>query len=129
MNVMTTTEIIGDIVHVFVGELDALKQLGFDENPLVVQIVGADDMGLWAAHPNYVIVKTVDHDGKPLPEDQRVRRQLEANFLIRWEQINTIVHFPHLEGFDLPSPFERPIGFVLPKDTDGAEGGAQSDSD
>ncbi len=129
MDVMTTTEIIGDIVHVFVGELDALKQLGLVDNPLVVQIVGADDMGLWAAHPNYTIVKAVDQQGKPLPEDQRVTRTLEANFLIRWEQINTIVHFPHLEGFDMPSPFERHIGFVLPEETDGEEGGADGGSD
>ncbi len=129
MNVMTTSEIIGDIVHVFISDPDVLKPLGLDENPLVVQIMGADDMGLWTAHPNYVIVKTSDAKGKPLPEDQRDTRTLEANFLIRWEQINTIVHFPNLEGFDLPSPFERHFGFVLPEETDGEEGGADGGSD
>ncbi len=119
MDVMTTTEIIGDIVHIFFSDLTALAPLGLDENPLVIKIVGLDDMGLWAAHPSYVIVKALDEHGKPLPENQRVQRKLDANFLIRWEQISTIVHFPHRDGFDLPSPFERHIGFVLPQDEGG----------
>lgn len=41
----------------------------------------------------------------------------------------TSVHFPHLGGFDLPSPFERHIGFVLPEETDGEEGGADGVGD
>ena len=121
---MTTTEIIGDIVHIFFSDRTALAPLGFDENPLVIKIVGLDDMGLWAAHPNYVIVKALDEHGKPLPDKKRVQRKLDANFLIRWEQISTIVHFPHRDGFDLPSPFERHIGFVLPEEEGGISGGA-----
>jgi len=34
-----------------------------------------------------------------------------ASILIPWGFIVSIVHFPGVEGFDFPSPFEKQIGF------------------
>lgn len=114
INVMTLPDIVGDIVQILLNDPAGLAQLGFDAPSVFLQVVGVDEAGLWVAHPNYVIVRANDEEGKPLPEDQRVQKRVEANFLIRWELIASIVHFPNRDGFDFPSPYEKHIGFVTP---------------
>ncbi len=111
---MTIADIVGDVVQLFLTDGDGLSQLGFSAPSLFLQVVGIDDVGLWVVHPSYVIVRANDEQGKPLPEDQRVQKRVEANFLIRWELIASIVHFPSRDGFDFPSPYEKHIGFVTP---------------
>ncbi len=112
MDVMTTPDIVGDIVQVVLREPEALAAIGLNRRNVFLEVVGLDEIGLWVAHPGYVLVKAEDKAGKPLPEPEQVRTQLEANFLLRWELISTIVHFPHREGYDFPSPFEKHIGFI-----------------
>lgn len=113
--VMHTNMIVGDIVQIILTEAGGLAHLGFDHQSLFLKVVGIDDLGLWVEHSQYMIVHVNDVDGKPLPEDEQVHKQVDANFLLRWDQIATIVHFPNREGFDMPSPFEKQhIGFVVP---------------
>ena len=117
MTAMTTAEIVGDVVQVNLGDSEGLELLGFNSKAPFVKVVGMDELGLWVEHPRYVIVQTNDKTGKPLPEDQRVQTKLEANFMLRWDKIVTIVHFPNREGFDFPNPLDdAPIGFVQPED-------------
>ncbi len=113
---MVINDIVGDVVQVFMNESGMLANLGFDQPAHFLLVMGVDDLGLWVAHPNYVVARVNDEDGKPLPVDEQIHTQVDANFLIRWEQIATIVHFPNREGFDFPSPFEKHIGFVVPAD-------------
>ena len=120
--VMHTNMVVGDIVQIILAESDALAQLGFDQQSHFLKVVGIDDLGLWVEHPQYMIVHVNDEEGKPLPQDEQVHKRIDANFLLRWDQIATIIHFPNREGFDLPSPFEKQhIGFVVPPGS-GAEG-------
>jgi hypothetical protein len=122
---MSINNIVGDVVQVLLKEPGELSKLGFEKMSLFLQVVGIDEMGIWVGHPNYMVVKVNDDEGKPLPPDQQVRTQVEANFIIRWEQIATLVHFPNREGFDFPDPFEKHIGFVAPTgEVSGSEGEA-----
>ena len=117
MESMTTAEIVGDVVQIILGDTQGLEPLGFTNPAPFVKIVGMDELGLWVEHPQYIITQTNDKTGKPLPDDQRVQTQLEANFLVRWDKIQTIVHFPNREGFDFPNPLDdAPIGFVTPEE-------------
>lgn len=110
---MSTAEIVGDIVQIILSDTEGLERIGVTSNGLFLKVTGIDELGLWVEHPQYTIVQTNDNTGKPLPEDQQLRTELEANFLLRWEKIVTVVHFPNREGFDFPNPMEdRAIGFV-----------------
>ena len=123
--VMVTNDIVGDVVQILLREAGELANLGFDKPSHFLYVVGVDDVGIWAAHPGYAIARVNDEDGKPLPADEQIHTMVDANFLIRWEQIATIVHFPDREGFDFPSPFEKHIGFVVPaKEAEGEEEGS-----
>ena len=113
---MTTAEIVGDIVQVVLTDTDGLEPLGLTSRTPYLKVVGMDDLGLWVEHPQYVILQTNDENGRPLPEDKQIKTHLEANFLLRWEKIGTLVHFPNREGFDFPNPLnDSPIGFVQPE--------------
>ena len=114
--VMTMSEIVGDVVQVLLKETAELGVLGFEKTSLFLKVVGLDEMGIWVTHPDYVVVKVNDSEGKPLPPEEQVKERVDANFIIRWEQIATIVHFPNREGFDFPSPFEKHMGFIVPSD-------------
>ncbi|UCH62626.1 MAG: hypothetical protein JSU77_12675 [Fidelibacterota bacterium] len=118
--VMETTDIVGDVVQVFLRESGEFASLGFEKPSYFLKVMGVEELGIWVAHPGYAIAKVNDEEGKPLPADEQIHTVVDANFLIRWDQIATIVHFPDREGFDFPSPFEKHIGFVVP--TEEAEG-------
>lgn len=113
---MMTSDIVGDVVQVVLKEPSELANIGFDKPSNFLQVMGVDDLGMWVAHPGYTVVRVNDEEGKPLPVEEQIHTQVDANFIIRWEQIATIVHFPNREGFDFPSPFEKHIGFVVPTD-------------
>ena len=122
---MMTNDIVGDVVQVLLKEPGELTNIGFDKRSNFLKVMGVDDMGIWVAHPSYTVVRVNDEEGKPLPVEDQIHTQVDANFLIRWEQIATIVHFPNREGFDFPSPFEKHIGFVVPADE--MEGGGEKE--
>jgi len=123
--VMETSDIVGDVVQVFLKEPEELANLGFDKPSYFLKVMGVEDIGIWVAHPGYAIARVNDEDGKPLPADEQIHTMVDANFLIRWEQIATIVHFPNREDFDFPSPFEKHIGFVVPtEEVEGEEKGS-----
>ncbi len=109
---MTVSDIVGDIVQIVLKDPAELEPLGLNYPVMFLMVQGIDDMGIWVAHPRYVLMHKNDSEGKPLPESERKEIQLEANFLLRWDQITTIVHFPNREGYDFPDPFERHIGFI-----------------
>ena len=38
--------------------------------------------------------------------------EVDAVFLAPWPLVETIMHYPHREGFDFPSEFDKHIGFI-----------------
>ena len=38
-------------------------------------------------------------------------KDVSASMLIPWGFIASVVHFPEVEGFDFPDPFDSSIGF------------------
>ena len=115
--IMTLSEAIGDVVQIILRETGVLNKLGFTKQELFLKVVGLDEHGLWVAHPDYRVVRVNDEDGNPLPRKEQIHDQVQANFLINWELIGTIVHFPEREGFDFPHPLDRRIGFARTEDT------------
>ena len=71
-------------------------------------------MGLWIEHPGIMIIKTENKFGKPLPVSEQTKEQVPANFIVTWDNVNTIMHYPEREGFDFPDMFKKNnIGFML----------------
>ena len=104
MNMMKIEAIVGDIVLLVLNTHDPLQKVGIDQDKIFVKIKGYDENGIWIHHPNFNV---------PDIEDKKRKKTkiVEASILIAWPFIISIVHFPGTDGFDLPSPFEKHIGF------------------
>ena len=105
-----TEDIIGDIVFISFTNIDEFSDIGIKKSGHFL-IKGFDQLGLWLEHPGVVIAKTEDNSGKPIPNEQIKKEQIDANFLVTWDNINTIMHYPNREGYDFPSEFDIEIGF------------------
>lgn len=106
----TIEDIVGDVVYIVFKNEDRLSNLGVSGSSHFL-IKGYDHLGIWVEHPGLYTTKTEDSSGKPLPEDKVVKDKLEATFLIMWDLISTIMHYPDREGYDFPSEFDKNIGF------------------
>ena len=106
-----TEDIIGDVVFISFKSADQLKDLGINSSAGHFLIKGFDQLGLWLEHPGVIIAKTEDNSGKPIPSKKIQKEQIDANFLVTWDNINTIMHYPNREGYDFPSEFDIEIGF------------------
>ena len=106
---MQTNDIVGDIVQVVLKEPEEFAELGLDKPSLFLHVLGVEDLGIWVVHPSYTVTVVNDEEGNPLPEEEQVHKEVDANLMIRWEQISTIVHFPDREGeiLDLLVHLER----------------------
>lgn len=103
---MKIEDIIDDIVLLVLTENEPLKELGITQNKLFVKVVGYDENGIWIENPDFRLPDTNKKD----PE---AYTSVTASILIAWAYISSIVHFPNMEGFDFPSPFDAKIGFDL----------------
>jgi len=106
-----TEDIIGDVVFISFKSTEQLKDLGINLSSGHYLIQGFDQLGLWLEHPGVIIAKTEDNSGKPIPNNQIKKEQIDANFLVTWDNIKTIMHYPNREGYDFPSEFDIEIGF------------------
>ena len=78
---------------------------------------GFDRLGLWLEHPGIVIIHAKDESGTPLPVKKHTRENIDANFVVTCDNVNTIMHYPNREGFDFPSEFKKmKLGFRFNKD-------------
>lgn len=115
---MKIEDVVGDIVLLIMDNNEALKDLGYDQKTLYTKVTGYDEYGLWVSHPGLKIPKLPTEDevkaGKvPAQPDLQT---VQATVLIPWPFIVSIVHFPEVEGFDFPSPFDQNIGFEIDHD-------------
>ncbi|MFQ6677308.1 MAG: hypothetical protein ACE5D0_03215 [Fidelibacterota bacterium] len=104
---MKIEDIVEDIVLLVLTEKDPLKELGITQNKLFAKVVGYDENGVWIENPNF-----------KLPDQTKTKKSMSyksvsASILIAWAYIASIVHFPNVEGFDFPSPFDHKIGFDI----------------
>ena len=102
---------IGDVVFITFRNLDKIRDLGIDSPTGHYLVKGFDRIGIWLEHPGVVLAKTVDKNGKPIPDDKIIQEKVEANFLVTWDNINSIMHYPNREGYDFPSEFKLDVGF------------------
>jgi len=104
---MKIEDIVEDIVLIVLSEHEPLKELGISQNKLFAKVVGYDENGIWIENPDFRIP---DHSKK---NKSKAYKTVSASILIAWAYISSIVHFPNVEGFDFPSPFDQNIGFDL----------------
>tara|TARA_B100000700_G_C14686867_1_gene687990 strand:- start:225 stop:560 length:336 start_codon:yes stop_codon:yes gene_type:complete len=102
---------IGDVVYISFRDFERYRDIGISSNSGHYFLRGFDNLGIWLEHPGIILAKTEDENGKPIPEDQIKKEKVNANFLITWDNVNSIMHYPDREGFDFPSEFKLDVGF------------------
>ena len=103
---MKIEEIVDDIVLFILAEHEPLKELGIEQNKLFAKVIGYDENGVWIENPDFRIPD-------PSKKSKKAYRSVTASILIPWGYLSSIVHFPNVEGFDFPNPFDSKIGFDL----------------
>lgn len=103
----TTEDIIGDIVYISFKDAERYQDIGISENAAHFQIKGYDGFGVWVSHPGLVVVNS---NNKPNNKENS-KKHIDANFLISWDNIKTIMHYPDRVDYDFPSEFDLNIGF------------------
>ena len=111
----TTQEIIGDIVFISFNDHKRYLDIGIDCNCGHFMILGYDSIGVWVSHPNLILTTTNDESGRTLPENEITKEKIDSNFLITWDNIKTLMHYPDRKGFDFPSEFDKKFGFKIDK--------------
>ena len=104
-------DIIGDIVFISFNNNEYLKEIGITSPSGHYLVKGHDHLGVWLQHPGIIIQKTKDSSGNPIPLDIQKEDQVDAVFLVMWNFVNTIMHYPDRDGYDFPSEFNKDIGF------------------
>ena len=101
---MKIDNVLDDIVLIVLDGHEPLKELGVDQNKIYVRVVGYDEYGMGVDRPSFKI--PIIKNGNLESE-----KDVAASMLIPWGFIASIVHFPDVEGFDFPNPFDTSIGF------------------
>lgn len=111
---MKMKNIIGDVVLLILANTEALAEIGVTQKTIYVKALGYDDFGIWVEFSNFRIPKLKTAKGKK--PKRPMYQSVTGSLLIQWTLITSIVHFPGVEGFDFPSPFESHIGFNIEKE-------------
>mgnify|MGYP001315834149 FL=1 len=103
---MNIDKTIDDIVLLVQRDGQPLKGLGVRDKKIYVRIKGYDHIGVWIELIDYELPQLADSDSSPT-----THVQANACALVPWAAIETIIHFPDLEGFDFPQPTLHQLGF------------------
>ena len=106
-------EIIGDVIFISFRDMNRFKDIGITSPSGHFLFKGYDQMGLWLKHPGIVLIHNEDKSGNPHPVSKHRKENITADFIVTWDNVNTIMHYPNREGFDFPSEFDKKIGFGL----------------
>ena len=101
---MKIEEVVGDLILLVLDNHEPLKKIGIDQDKIFVQVKGYYENGMWIHHPGFQVPDFKN-------EKKGGTKKVEASILIPWVFIVSIAHFPGVEGFDFPSPFDQHIGF------------------
>ena len=110
---MKLDEIIGDLVFISFRDAERLVEIGITQKNGNFLVRGFDQFGVWLSHPGLFLVTDTDEEGRPIPPAKQNREQIESNFLVTWDNIQTIMHFPDRDGYDFPNEFNKNFGFVV----------------
>jgi hypothetical protein len=105
---MKIENIIDDIVLIALSNHEPLAELGLTQKAMYAKVLGYDEFGLWIEFPKFRIPKP-----SKKKTDKVAVQSVTGSLLIPWGFIVSVVHFPGVEGFDLPDPFENHIGFEV----------------
>ena len=119
-----TEDIVNDIIFISFNDPLRYEDLGVKANFGHFLVQGYDHIGIWVSHPgleerspNDGYERNTDKTkGDENPESIIKTKIIEANFLITWDNIKTVMHYPGREGYDFPSEFEKHIGFTSNKE-------------
>ena len=101
---------VGDVIFISFRDVARLKDVGIKKNGHY-KLAGYDQLGLWLEHPGIIIQKLEDKSGRPLPLEEQVKERISANFMVHWDNINTLMHYPDRKGYDFPNHYRKKIGF------------------
>ena len=99
---------VGDVIFISFSNIERYSQIGIKNNVGHYKFQGYDSLGLWIEHPGIVLNSEKDD----------INKNIDANFLVRWEDINTIMHYPGREEFDFPNIYKKSIGFKIDNNID-----------
>ena len=106
-------DIIGDIVLISFNNKDFLSDIGINAMSGHFLVKGHDHLGLWLQHPGIFIKQEKEKSQSKTPKPIKINKDKLINgvFLVMWNNINTIMHYPDRDGYDFPSEFDKNIGF------------------
>ena len=104
-------QLIGDMIFVSFKNIDPLKDIGITSMSGHYNLKGFDQLGIWLGHPGIVLLHNEDDNGNPVPISEQKKENISADFVVTWNNINTIMHYPNREGYDFPDKFNNRIGF------------------
>ena len=88
-----------------------MHEIGIKEISGHYMLKGYDQLGLWLEHPGIIIQNMEDVKGQPLPLDKQSQEEIDAVFMVNWDNVNTIMYYPNRQGFDFPNQHRKKIGF------------------
>ena len=103
----STEDIIGDIVFISFRDPERYEDIGIRRSSGHFKVMGFDGFGVWVSHPKLILIKSK----KGSNEIKNSDKNIDANFLISWDNIKTIMHYPERDGYDFPSEFDLDVGF------------------
>ena len=103
--------IIGDIIFISFRNLERFKDIGITKPSGHFLLKGYDKLGIWLGHPGILIIRSEDVSGTPLPVSKQTKENIAADFIVTWDNVNTIMHYPEREGFDFPNELNKNFGF------------------
>ena len=111
---MTIAHAINDVVLVVLKTPEILESVGISQEKFFTKVLGYDETGLWVQFPEFELpVRMGEESGLWIPESMQ---QVDASVMLPWGAIATVMHFPDVQGYDKPSPFNRDIGFNISDD-------------
>ena len=108
---MKIDDIIGDVIFISFRDPERMKEVGIQETSGHYMLKGYDQLGLWLEHPGILIQHMEDEKGLPLPPEQQSQEEIDAVFMVHWDNVKTLMHYPHRQGFDFPNQYRKKIGF------------------
>ena len=88
-----------------------MQEIGIQEPSGHYMMRGYDQLGLWLEHPGIIIKHVEDQNGQPLPSHKQTQEEIDAVYMVHWDNIAAMMYYPDREGFDFPDQFKKEIGF------------------
>ena len=112
---MNIDSIIGDIIFISFHDIEQYHEIGLTDKNKHFKLVGYDQVGLWLTHPGLIVTNSKDTVNTIKNKSKNNIEDIVAEFVVVWGNIKTIMHYPDRKNYDLPSEYDKNIGFKLKK--------------